>query len=101
MRADYPAVSFRDPVSEISGELVWLVPERLEEREGWPDYCCAARRKISIGEYHLECVRAQASHGHLEPTILVQAHLEGMLFAFVVAADQMAEAMSPAWCGLS
>jgi hypothetical protein len=26
--ADYPAVSFRDPVSEISGELVWLVPER-------------------------------------------------------------------------
>ena len=28
--ADYPAVSFRDPVSEISGELVWLVPERLE-----------------------------------------------------------------------
>ena len=28
--ADYPAVSFRDPVSQISGELVWLVPERLE-----------------------------------------------------------------------
>ena len=27
---DYPAVSFRDPVSQISGELVWLVPERLE-----------------------------------------------------------------------
>ena len=27
---DYPAVSFRDPVSEISGELVWLIPERLE-----------------------------------------------------------------------
>lgn len=27
---DYPAASFRDPVSEISGELVWLIPERLE-----------------------------------------------------------------------
>ena len=27
---DYPAVSFRDPVSEITGELVWLMPERLE-----------------------------------------------------------------------
>ena len=27
---DYPAVSFRDPVSEISGELIWLIPERLE-----------------------------------------------------------------------
>jgi gamma-glutamylcyclotransferase (GGCT)/AIG2-like uncharacterized protein YtfP len=25
---DYPAASFRDPVSEISGELVWLIPER-------------------------------------------------------------------------
>ena len=26
----YPAASFRDPVSEISGELVWLIPGRLE-----------------------------------------------------------------------
>ena len=26
---DYPAASFRDPVSEISGELVWLIPERF------------------------------------------------------------------------
>ena len=73
----------------------------LHESEGWRDYCRAARRKISIGGYHRECLRAQASHGHLEPTIPVQAHLEGMHFAFVAAADQMAEAMSPAWCGLS
>jgi gamma-glutamylcyclotransferase (GGCT)/AIG2-like uncharacterized protein YtfP len=27
---DYPAASFRDPVSEISGELVWLMPDRFE-----------------------------------------------------------------------
>jgi gamma-glutamylcyclotransferase (GGCT)/AIG2-like uncharacterized protein YtfP len=27
---DYPAASFRDPVEEISGELVWLIPGRLE-----------------------------------------------------------------------
>jgi hypothetical protein len=27
---DYPAASFRDPVSEISGELVWLMPERSQ-----------------------------------------------------------------------
>jgi gamma-glutamylcyclotransferase (GGCT)/AIG2-like uncharacterized protein YtfP len=26
----FPAVSFRDPVSEISGELVWLIPDRFE-----------------------------------------------------------------------
>ena len=25
----YPAASFRDPVSEILGELVWLIPEQL------------------------------------------------------------------------
>jgi len=28
--ADYPAACFRDPVSEISGELLWLAPGRLE-----------------------------------------------------------------------
>jgi gamma-glutamylcyclotransferase (GGCT)/AIG2-like uncharacterized protein YtfP len=27
---DYPAVSFRDPVCEIAGELLWLIPERWE-----------------------------------------------------------------------
>ena len=73
----------------------------LQESEGWRECCCAARRKISIGGYHRECLRAQASHGHLEPAILVQAHLGGMLVAFAAAADQMAEARSPAWCGLS
>ena len=26
-----------------------------------PDYCCAARQKISIGEYHLECARRRAT----------------------------------------
>jgi hypothetical protein len=48
--ADYPAACFRDPVSEISGELVWLAPGRLEgslqradRYEGadiaWPPWC--------------------------------------------------------------
>lgn len=34
----------------------------LHESDGWRDYCCAACRKISIGEYHLECLRARAAH---------------------------------------
>lgn len=66
----------------------------LHEHDGWPDYCHAARRKIDIAEYHLECLRAQASQGRLQPTIPVQAHLEGILFAFVAATDQMAEAIN-------
>jgi hypothetical protein len=69
----------------------------LHEREGWRDYCYAARRKIDIAEYHLECLRAQASQGRLELTIPVQAHLEGILFALVATADQMAEAIISAW----
>lgn len=66
----------------------------LHESDGWRDYCFAARRKIDIAEYHLECLRAQASQGPLEPTIPVQAYLEGILYAFVAAADQMAEAIN-------
>lgn len=66
----------------------------LHERDSWRDYCCAARRKIDIAEYHLECLRAQASQGRLEPTIPVQAHLEGILFGFVATADQMAETIN-------
>jgi hypothetical protein len=66
----------------------------LPDGEGWQAYCVAARRKIDIAEYHLECLRAQANERRLEATIPVQAHLEGILFAFVAAADQMAEAIN-------
>lgn len=62
--------------------------------EGWRDYCFAVRRKIDIAEYHLACLRIQTSEGQLEPTIPVQAHFEGILFAFVAATDQMAEAIN-------
>lgn len=37
---------------------------------------------------------AQASHGRLKPIIPVQAHPEGILYAFVATADQMAEAIN-------
>ena len=66
----------------------------LYESNGWRDYCCAARRKIDIAEYHLECLHTQARQGRLEPTIPIQAHLEGVLYAFVAAADQTTEAIN-------
>lgn len=69
----------------------------LHERDGWRDYCCAARRKIDIAGYHFEWPGAQASQGRLEPTIPVQAHLEGILFTFGATADRMAEAPISAW----
>jgi hypothetical protein len=68
----------------------------LSDGEGWRDYCDAALRKIEIAGYHLECLRAQATQGRLDQAvpIPVQAHFEGMLFAFVAAADQVAEAIN-------
>jgi gamma-glutamylcyclotransferase (GGCT)/AIG2-like uncharacterized protein YtfP len=67
---DYPAASFRDPVSEISGELVWLIPERFEvslqradQYEGAPRLYRRVRIRIRAGEkevraYAYEWVRS-------------------------------------------
>ena len=55
--AGYPAASFRDPVSEISGELVWLIPERFEvslqradQYEGAPQLYRRVRMRVRAGE---------------------------------------------------
>jgi hypothetical protein len=68
----------------------------LPDGEGWQDYCKAAQRKIDIAGYHLECLRAQVGEGRLGQAVpvAVQAHFEGVLFAFVAAADQVAEAIN-------
>jgi gamma-glutamylcyclotransferase (GGCT)/AIG2-like uncharacterized protein YtfP len=67
---DYPAASFRDPVSEISGELVWLIPERFEvslqradQYEGAPWLYRRVRIRVRAGEkevgaYAYEWVRS-------------------------------------------
>lgn len=54
---DYPAASFRDPVSEINGELVWLEPERFEvslrradQYEGAPRLYRRVRIRVRAGE---------------------------------------------------
>lgn len=68
--ADYPAASFRDPVSEISGELLWLIPERFEvslqradQYEGVPRLYRRVRIRVRTGEkevraYAYEWVRS-------------------------------------------
>jgi gamma-glutamylcyclotransferase (GGCT)/AIG2-like uncharacterized protein YtfP len=68
--ASYPAVSFRDPVSDISGELVWLIPERFEislqranQYEGAPRLYRRVRIRARAGEkevwaYAYEWVRS-------------------------------------------
>jgi gamma-glutamylcyclotransferase (GGCT)/AIG2-like uncharacterized protein YtfP len=67
---DNPAASFRDPVSEISGELVWLIPERFEiclqradQYEGAPWLYRRVRIRVRAGEkevgaYAYEWVRS-------------------------------------------
>jgi gamma-glutamylcyclotransferase (GGCT)/AIG2-like uncharacterized protein YtfP len=54
---EYPAASFRHPVSEISGELVWLIPERFEvslqradHYEGAPRFYRRVRIRVRVGE---------------------------------------------------
>jgi hypothetical protein len=49
---------------------------------------------VEIAAYHLERLITIAADGQLEATIPVQAHLEGILFAFVAGADQTAEAIN-------
>jgi hypothetical protein len=68
---------------------------RLPDCYEWQDYCEAAQNKIRIAEYHLKCLRAQVGHGQLkEPTIPVQVHFEGILYDFIAATNQIAEAIT-------
>lgn len=59
--ADYPAASFRDPVSEISGELVWLIPElfevtlqRADRYESAPRLYHRVRIRVRTGEKEVQ-----------------------------------------------
>jgi hypothetical protein len=57
-------------------------------------YLHAARRKIHIAEYHLSCLRSAlaVSERPGEPSVPVQAHLEGILYSVIAASDQAYEA---------
>lgn len=58
----------------------------------WWEYVDAAGRKILIASYHTEKLAALC--GETGALIAIQAHFEGVLFAFVAASDQTAEALN-------
>jgi hypothetical protein len=69
----------------------------VTDRQHWREYLGAARRKIAIAEYHLGALEHHLkllSPPYGSVPIAVQAHFEGILYAFVAAADQMAEVTS-------
>jgi hypothetical protein len=69
-----------------------------DETKPWTEYLLAVRRKIDIATYHRDTLdvllasdSSPARHGM--PPIPIQAHFEGVLFAFIAATDQLAEAI--------
>lgn len=57
----------------------------------WQDYIEASRRKIEISRFHAD--RLGEVVGRDANTVEVQAHFEGVLYAFVAVCDQTAEAI--------
>lgn len=65
------------------------------EWQEWREYLNAASLKVDIACYHNEELLALlAREGkNREPSTAVQAHFEGVLYSFVAASDQVAEAI--------
>lgn len=68
----------------------------MSDRVDWPEYVKAAQRKVQMAQYHLRRLEddadALAVFGEYPP-ISAQAHFEGVLYAFIAAQDQVAEAI--------
>ncbi len=63
--------------------------------ETWVEYLNAARRKLHIAKYHLGKLEVLVRpDNHSQEQIAIQAHFEGVLFAVIAAADQIAEAIN-------
>lgn len=61
------------------------------------EYVSAAERKVRIARFHLAELERLTDSGEIygeHPPIEIQAHFEGILFAAVAAADQIAEAVN-------
>lgn len=74
---------------------------RCTASAAWQEYLFAANRKIAIAHYHLNQLRQELDAGSTEPLfagqlapIPVQAHFEGVLYAFIAACDQVAEGIN-------
>lgn len=71
----------------------------LSNMSDWPKYLGAARRKISIAEYHSDRLAELGSIAdpvHEMPPIPVQAHFEGVVISLMAAVDQVAQAVNSA-----
>ncbi len=65
----------------------------------YQDYLVAARRKIEIARYHGDCLESLTPNelSIIEnglPLVKVQAHLEGLIYAFIAATDQLGEGLN-------
>ena len=63
----------------------------------WQDLLSAARRKLEVSEYHLECLKPtlRAPSASTErPPVPVQAHFEGVVVSVLAAIDQVAQAVN-------
>jgi hypothetical protein len=61
----------------------------------WAEYLSAAGRKIRVARYHRDVLETLlgATPYPVSPPIAIQAHFEGVLYAFVATTDQLAEAI--------
>jgi hypothetical protein len=70
----------------------------LPGTEGPRDYLYAARRKCRLAHFHVDELGArllrEQSEGEETPSVPVQAHFEGVLYACIAASDQVAEALA-------
>lgn len=66
----------------------------VEANTGSKEYLDAATRKMQIGRYHVGELRALLEARPSYASVAVQAHFEGVLYAFVAASDQLAEAIN-------
>jgi hypothetical protein len=70
-------------------------------RRTWPQYCYAVRRRVQIAEMHLAKLErvlfAVQPTSYPAPSVAVQAHFEGILFAFIAAGDKVAHAVNSGW----
>ena len=71
------------------------MPHSIEE---WRHYQRAAERKVRMAAYHLQMLESRLAipAPRLGPDIPieVQAHFEGILYSFIAASDQLAEAIN-------
>jgi len=58
----------------------------------------AARRKIEVGSYHVDCLRESLNTGGIPrgsaPPVPIQAHFEGVIVSVIAAVDQVAQAVN-------